>query len=390
MSRGPYATAAARREACMSAKRQPLVWAEFDLRKLRRNLAHVCSSLDSPNIEVLAIVKADAYGHGMKRVAQTLASEGVDFFGVANIDEAAELRRVCRKARILVLGSFHPDQVREYEKLRIRPTVSSEEDLRVLQRRLSGARPFPVHIKIDTGMGRLGVWHEQCRTFFQKAGQANKIQIEGIYTHFANADHAQKSATQKQIRLFNAAVQCAKSLGIMPRYLHAANSMGVLRFREAHLNLVRPGIVLYGLNPRRDVKPPKGLEPVLTLKARISFLKQVEKDRPVSYGSTYVAPRKTRIATLPIGYSHGYRIAFSNKAHVLVKGVRCPVAGRVTMDQTLVDVGAVRHVGRWDEVVLIGNSGRKSVTAHELASLIGTISYEITCALHSRIPRIYK
>ena len=171
---------------------------------------------------------------------------------------------------------------------------------------------------------------------------------------------------------------------------HASNSMGLVRFKSAHLNLVRPGIILYGISPFKDGKLPQGLKPVLTLKTRISFIKDTEKDRTVSYGATYLTPRRTRIATLPIGYSHGYRVGFSNKAFVAIRGRICPVVGRVTMDQTLVDVGHVRDVQRWDEVTLIGKDSPVEVKARQLADLIETIPYEISCSIHSRIPRFYK
>lgn len=377
----------------MSRKRKnkpaPLLWAEVDLDKLRRNLKAIRSRLAGPHVETLAIVKADAYGHGMKEVARALRGEGIRFFGVASVEEAMELRRVCKKEKILVLGSFCADHVSIYADSKIIPTLSSSEDIRSLARGLK--KPLRVHVKIDTGMGRLGVWHRDVRAFFEELKRhKDKILLEGVYTHFSSADHADKRLTQKQIILFNEAVRVVKSLGFAPRYLHAANSMGLARFQKAHLNLVRPGILLYGVLPRHERNLARSLRPILELRTRISFLKKIDKGRTISYGATYRAPKKTLVATLPVGYSHGFRVGFSNKGFVAVRGRICPVVGRVTMDQTVVDVGGVAGVRRWDPVTLIGKDGRAELTATGLAKILNTIPYEIFCSIHQRIPRLYK
>lgn len=367
----------------------PLVWIEIDLNALRFNLKQIRRHLRGSNTDVMAIVKADAYGHGMKAVAQTLFQEGVRFFGVANWSEASELHRICPRAQILVLGSFHPNQVPSYVEWEIRPTVSCEEDVEALEQHLPQGSNFPIHLKVDTGMGRLGVWHEDIAKLITRIRSGEKLRIDGLYTHFANADARSSTQTRKQIELFNDVLRKVEAAGFSPRYIHASNSMGLARFRQAGGNCVRPGILLYGLNPQKNQKLPFRLKPVLSLRARISHLKEVPAGRAVSYGSTYKARQKTRIAVLPIGYSHGYKIAFSNKAAVIVHGKACPVAGRVTMDQTLVDVGMSKSIKRWDPVTLIGREKSRSVTVESLAKLADTIPYEITCSLHSRIPRIY-
>ena len=371
-------------------KTLPMVWAEVDLGHLRHNLRQIRRTLKVSESGVLAIVKADAYGHGMAEVARTLSKEGVSFFGVANIHEALELRRVCPASKILVLGSFHESQVPSYVRAKVRPTLSSVEDLRVLEKKLKPRAGFAVHVKVDTGMGRLGVWHDEALGLLKKAAHSRKIKIEGIYTHFASADEASGASARRQTALFGRLRKETVSLGIRPRYWHAVNSLGLVRFRQAHGDLVRPGILLYGLNPWKGGKLGLKLKPVLSLKARISFIKKVPAGRRLSYGGTHQTSGQTRIATLPIGYSHGYRIGFSNKSFVLVRGRRCPVVGRVTMDQLLVDVGPSPSVRRWDEVTLIGTENGVRVSAEELAGLAGTIPYEIVCAIHSRIPRIYK
>ncbi len=376
----------------MSPKNKiPLVWAEVDLKNLRANLSALKRSLVSKHTEILAVVKADAYGHGMKVVARELARQGVAFFGVANIDEALELRKALPAAKILVLGTFHEQQLPLYLSARIRPSISSLEDMRLVQRAAQRKKtPFAVHVKIDTGMGRLGVWWEDAEAFFHQAVKMRRVRIEGVYTHFSSADHKDGSITTKQIALFNGTLALLKRLNIHPRYFHAANSLGAIRFHKTHLNLVRPGIVLYGLNPYRGGRLSIKLKPLLCLKTRISFLKKTAKGRSISYGATYHTSKPTWIATLPVGYSHGYRLGLSNKAHVIVRGRRCPVVGRVTMDHTLVDVGHVPGVKRWDEVTLIGKQGRVEISAEDIASLMQTIPYEVVCSIHSRIPRFYK
>ncbi len=383
----------------MSPAHRPLLWAEVDLGALRRNLRRVrraaAGRAHAAPPEVLAVVKADAYGHGMRRVALALSGEGVRSFGVASLEEALELRAACRSARILVLGGFHDSQAERLARAAITPSLSSFEDAERFAARLPRRMrvPYPVHVKVDTGMGRFGVWHEEAPQVFRKlARRAPRLYVEGIYTHFSSAD-TDDAFTLNQLDLFERAAAAALEAGLRPVYFHAANSLGIMRFGRSHLNLIRPGLVLYGLNPmgERGGRAPLGdLEPVMSLRTRIAFLKDVGKGRTLSYGATHRTAGPTRIATLPVGYSHGYRIAFSNKAFVGVRGRRCRVVGRVTMDHTLVDVGGVPGVRRWDPVTLIGRDGRTAVSAEELAGIASTIPYEIVCAVHSRIPRVYK
>lgn len=372
------------------SKNKPLVWAEVDLNKLRKNFRFIRSLLAHPQkVETLAVVKADAYGHGMKAVAQALKKEGVRFFGVANVDEGTELRRaIGRGPRILLLGSFREEDLPRLLRHRLIPTLSSIEEARALCARLK--KPFPVHVKIDTGMGRLGVWHEEAASFFYflKAND-NLLKVDGLYTHLASAD-SDAELTRAQLKKFNAAVRAAKQAGLAPHYFHAANSAGVARFKDAHFNLVRPGILLYGVSPVPQARWAAKLEPILELKTRIAFLKDFDKGRAASYGATWRAAKKTTVATLPVGYSHGFRRSFSNAGQVALRGRLCPVIGRVTMDHTLVDVGSVPGARRWDEVTLIGRDGKAEVTAQALADAIGTIPYEIFCSIHQRIPRLYK
>jgi alanine racemase len=367
-----------------------------DLGNLRHNLRALRRLAKPSAADIMAVVKADAYGHGMAAVSRALYREGVRFFGVVTLDEAlrlrAELRRLPagRQVKILVLGSFHRSQVPRYVRAGIRPTISSLEDLRLFEKGLKARARFPAHVKVDTGMGRLGVWHGEALRLLREIARSDRVALEGVYTHFSSVDEQDGFFTDLQMHRFETVLEKLRAMGLSPRFAHAANSLGLARFRRSHLNLVRPGILLYGLNPRRGWTPPVTLKPVLSLKTKISFLKDVPAEQPLSYGRTYQTPKATRIATLPVGYSHGYRVGFSNKSYVVVKGRRCPVVGRVTMDHTLVDVGNVPGIHRWDVVTLLGNEGQSGVSAEELAAWLGTIPYEVVCALHSRIPRFYK
>ncbi len=368
----------------------PLTWVEVDLNILKKNLRAVRSVVRESSAGILAVVKADAYGHGMLRVSAALWEEGVRFFGVATIDEALVLRKSLPKAAILVLGCFHPTQLKDYISKKITPTISGMEDAMLLSRALKSIRKFPVHVKIDTGMGRLGLPYQQAGDFFKKIQSLPGITIEGVYTHFSSADDESVTPTHTQLKIFEDCLKKIRALGVKPKYIHAANSMGVLRFKEAHFNLVRPGLVLYGLKSSPRAKLPNGIRPILSWRARISFLKKFTCGQTVSYGRTHKILKNTLIATLPVGYSHGYRVAFSNRASVIVRKKRCPVVGRVTMDQILVDVGRISGVKRWEGVALIGGRGAQAITAQDLAGLAGTIPYEIVCGIHSRVPRIYK
>jgi len=368
-----------------------MVWAEVNLNNLRHNLREIRKLTRQSGAGILAIVKADAYGHGMSAVARTLFGEGVRFFGVATLEEALSLRTSCPKANILVLGSFHADQAADYARHKIRPTVSSSQDLAAFEKGVPPGKTCPAHVKIDTGMSRLGVWHGEALGLFKKIKDRKRVEIEGIYTHFSSADEKNDGFTKLQMHRFETVLEKLHAMNVHPRFVHSANSLALTRFPMSHGDLVRPGIMLYGLNPwRKNRTLPIRLKPVMSLKARISFLKNVPADRPLSYGRTYQTSGTTRIATLPVGYSHGYRVGFSNNGFVVAKGKRCPVVGRVTMDQTLVDVGHVPGIRRWDVVTLLGRDGRECVSAEEMAEWLGTIPYEIVCAINNRIPRIYK
>lgn len=360
-------------------------WAEVNLKNLCHNFKEV-KRLVSSDTKIMACVKADAYGHGIIPVSKKLESLGVDCLGVASIDEGIALRKAGLKSRILVLGLILKEDIQPLFKYRITPAVCADELVKALNNAACSKKsPIAVHIKVDTGMGRIGVLYNQALHFIRRVQRLKFIRIQGIFTHFPLAD-ADDDFTRNQIRKMNLTLSKLKKEGINIPIVHTANSMGAIGYQDSHFNMVRPGLVLYGLYPKDnlDIK----LKPVLSLKTKVIYVKRVPKGYGISYGHTYITRRESTIVTLPIGYGDGYPRNLSNKAPVLIQGRRFKISGRVCMDQIMVDVGDYKvRVG--DEAALIGSQGKYRVTAEELAKLSGTISYEIACGLGSRIPRVY-
>jgi alanine racemase len=361
-------------------------WAEVNLTNLAYNFRKI-KKMIAPATKIMVCVKADAYGHGIIPVSKKLVSCGVDFLGVASIDEGIKLRKAGIKAPILILGLTLKEDIAPVFKYNLTPTVCAEDmavSLNNLAKRKN--KKINIHIKIDTGMGRIGVLYKDALQLIKKIHKLNFINIEGIFTHLACAD-TKKDFTVRQIEMFNSLVSQLKREGIKIPLVHAANSMGVIEYPNSHFNMVRPGLITYGLCPKEN--PGIKLKPVLSLKTRIIYSKRLPKGYGVSYGRSYITKKDTTIATLPIGYGDGYPRNLSNKAPVLIRDKRYKISGRVCMDQIMVDVGnAPVNIG--DEVTLIGSQGKNKISAEELASLSGTISYEIACGLGSRVPRIYK
>ena len=353
------------------------------------NLAHnftQVKKLLSAKVRIMPTVKADAYGHGLIPVSKKLVSCGADCLGVASIDEGIKLRQAGIGVPILVLGLILKKDTQPLFEHRLTPTVCDEELTAVLNRKAKNyGRKINVHIKIDTGMGRIGILYKAAAGLIRKLHRFKFINIEGIFTHFAFAD-TDKDFTAYQIDLFNRLMHNLERVGIHIPLAHTANSMGIIGYKNSHFNMVRPGLVIYGIYPKENMRI--NLKPVLRLKTKVVFAKRVPAGFGVSYGHDYVTKKATRIVTLPIGYGDGYPRSLSNKAPVLIRGRRFRICGRVCMDQVMVDVGNTR-VKIGDEVTLIGAQGRNRITAEELASLSGTIPYEIVCGLGSRIPRVY-
>jgi len=368
-------------------------WAEIDLGAIKYNLAQIKKLVggarrDSPKIMV--VVKANAYGHGLIKVAKTLEKLRVDYLGVASLDEAIALRKEGIKLAVLVLGSILPEEVDLALDYDVALTVCNKELAQRLNNKAKAKNiTVPVHIKIDTGMGRIGIWHEEAAEFVKMLKRMKYIRAEGIYTHFTSASR-DNFFTNYQLESFENLLRRLDRENIQFHYKHAANSIALVDLKKSHFNLVRPGIIVYGMYPKRNFAKILKLKPALSLKTRIVYLKDVPVGRSISYGRTYITEKPTRIATLPIGYADGYGRILSNRASVLVKGEKAPVVGKVTMDQTMVDVGHIKGVRIGDEVVLIGRQGRLQMRTEEIARVSKTIPYEIVCSITNRVPRVYK
>jgi alanine racemase len=365
--------------------------AEVSLSALAENL-HAARSL-APQAEVLAVVKANAYGHGAVPVARQLERKGVGFLGVALVEEGMELRNAGIKAPILVMGGSYDGGYDAMVAHRLVPTVFRAEHLHQLSVAASRAgQTVKAHLKVDTGMGRIGVSLEDLGGFLDGAARYVNVQIDGVLSHFANADLKDGATTRTQVQRFRHTLKVLRAYGVEPQWRHLSNSAGVISLPEvrdgAELNLVRPGLMLYGVAPAPWLSSQARLAPVLSWKTAVVHLKRVPAGTPVSYGGTWVATREAVIATLPVGYADGYSRQYSNRAEVLVRGQRAKIAGRVCMDMCMVDVTDIPDVQVGDEVVLLGAQGREAITADELAKLADTISYEVLCAVSSRVPRV--
>jgi alanine racemase len=360
-------------------------WAQINLENLTHNLRQI-KRLISPETKIMACVKADAYGHGLIPVAQRLKSQGLDYLGVASIDEAILLRQVNIKLPILVLGIVLEEDIEPLFRYELIPTIATKEFAYALNKKAHAQNKIiEAHIKVDTGMGRIGVLPDDAYTLIKKVQQLKNIHIQGVFTHFAFADMNRKF-TLYQLRLFNCLIRRIKSEGLNIPFIHMANSMGTIAYKESHFNMVRPGLVLYGLYPREGLKIK--LKPVLSLRTKVVYVKRLPAGFGISYGHTYVTKKPSTIVTLPIGYGDGYPRNLSNKGPVLIQGKRFKISGRVCMDQMMVDVGDCKvKVG--DEAVLIGTQGKEKISVQDLAVLADTIAYEIVCGLGSRIPRVY-
>ena len=367
--------------------------AEIDLAALRYNYAVIRRTI-KPECGVLAIVKADAYGHGFMDVALELEKLGVTAFGVAFLAEGIQLRKSGIDRPVLLLGGIYPGQEKKCVGFNLSTAVfdiSQAQALDAAAARLY--RKAKVHVKIDTGMGRLGVPYQEADQFFRQLGELHHIDVEGILSHFASADELDaggREYTAKQAERFTAAVLTAKKNGFAPRYLHIANSAAAFGLELPGCNLVRPGIALYGALPSADFAGKMALRPVMSLKSRIAMLKWVEPGTTISYARRYTAGERTLIASVPVGYADGYRRSLTNKGEALVRGLRVPVIGTVCMDWIMLDVSQVADAAVGDEVILLGSDqAGNAIRAEELAEWSQTIPYEFFCGISKRVPRVY-
>jgi len=361
----------------------------IDLDALRWNLRQVKAKV-GPTVKILSMVKANAYGHGAPAVAKALADEDAYAFGVATLEEAIELRQAGIHQPILVVTGVYLEQLGQFIEHRLTAVAHDLEAVKFLDQAAQGrGAALNVHIKIDTGMGRLGFLPAEIHSWLPSLKMLKALKIEGVFSHFSRAESVQGDYTQKQLRIFQDVVARLRSQGVAPPLTHLANSAATITLPEAYFDMVRPGIMLYGPYPSPAMMSQIELKPVLSWKTRITQLKKVPCGTSISYGQTFVTQRESFIATLPVGYADGYQRLLSNRGEVLVRGNRAPVAGTVCMDLTMVDVTDIAGVQPGDEVVLLGRQGDQEITADDLAGWTNTISYEILTSISARVPRIY-
>ncbi len=366
--------------------------AEIHLNNLAFNF-HSVKNFVGKNIEYMAIVKADAYGHGAVECARRLEKEGVDWFGVALPEEGLELRENGIKTPILCLGSFWSGQANLLLENRLTPVIYRIEQAEKLnQAAKDKAIIADIHIKVDTGMGRIGVRFDETKAIIENLKKFDNLRIDGLMTHFAAADNlAENDFTNEQIKLFNEAVALFEDNGFRLKYKDLANSPATVAHKNSLGNMARLGGVLYGLGGDvlpKDIEKPE-LRAVMSLRTKISHIKKVPKGETLGYSRTFTTRRDSIIATIPIGYHDGYSRSFSNRGRIIINGVFAPVVGRISMDWTILDVTDVQNVKVNDEVILIGAQNNLRITAEDLAKLDDTISYEITCGINRRVPRKY-
>lgn len=368
-------------------------WAEVSVGKLKRNIDTI-RELNSSGTEIMAVVKADAYGHGYERVVCCLAEEcGIKYFAVSNLDEAIAVREYCPSAEILILGYTPPEYAHEISADNIIQGVVSREYAEALCR--NSPDKVRCHIKIDTGMGRIGLRYdrpEDCAAEIAGMMQIDGLSAEGIYTHFAVADSSAPENieyTDRQEKFITDTYDALVDMGIRLPHMHFMNSAATCSRNSSRSTLSRAGIIIYGLHPDISLGIPAGLEPIMELKAVISQVKTVPAGTCISYGRTFITPQEMRIATVTIGYADGYSRQLSSKGEILVHGKRCKIVGRVCMDQLMIDVSDVPEARSGDIVTLIGRDGDDIITADDLAAVYGTIGYEVVCGISKRVPRIY-
>ena len=367
-----------------------LTQATVNLAAIRQNVRNIRATL-APGSRFIAVVKANAYGHGAIPVSRAALDAGADWLAVAIPEEGIELRAAGVQVPILLLGALLPEQYPEAIEHDLTITVSSLEGLLALNAAaLVRNRRAAMMVKIDTGMGRIGIPPTAATTFLQNALSLPGIKLIGVFTHFAASDEADPTFTLHQLAKLQELLNTLDSCGIKLPVVSAANSAATLCLPEAHFDAVRPGIIIYGMPPAADVPVSLDLQPAMSLSTRIVHIKQVPANTAVSYGCTYYTSAPTWLATLPIGYADGYSRQLSNRATVLVRGRRHPIVGRICMDQCIIDLGPDCGAEVGDEVMLFGRQGPDEITLTELAGLAGTINYELACLISPRVPRIYK
>ena len=366
-------------------------WAEVDLDAIAHNMREIRRITD-PKAQIMAVVKADGYGHGFLEVTKTLLENGADRLAVAIPQEGKQLRKRGIDVPVLLLSATMEDDIDEIIDLNLTTNVFSYEFAEVISKVAQKKKKTAnVHIKLDTGMSRIGFVisdnNEEVINEILRISKLPYINIEGLFSHFSTSDEKDDTYTRLQFKRFMAVADELKARGLDIPIKHICNSAGVMMYPEMHLDMVRPGVILYGMYPSDEVDKSKlDLIPAMTLKSRISYVKEVEAGRGVSYGKEYITDRTTKIATVPIGYADGYLRKIAKHGEMIVHGVKVPIIGRICMDQCMIDVSDVHNIERGDEAIIFGREG---ITIDDLASWLETINYEVSCVIGKRIPRIY-
>jgi len=365
-------------------------WAEINLDAIAAN-THGLKQHIGEQTELMAVVKANAYGHGMLPVARVALKSGATWLGVGRVEEGEELRVGGITAPILLMCYATAGQAVDIVRHRLTPTVNTLELARALSAAVAkqGVPALPVHLKVDTGMGRFGLMPQEVLDFARVLLGLPGLFLEGFYTHFCTADERDTSHTYRQFEMYRQLVRQLEEAGIAIPVKHVANSAATLRFPEMHMDVVRCGIAIYGLRPSPDVEMVIPLRPAMTLKSRVGRVRTLPAGWGISYGRTYVTSRPTPVALVPVGYGDGYHRILSNKGAVLIRGKRAPIVGRVCMDQFVVDVSAIPDVQLNDVVVLFGRQGDAEIHIDEVAAWAGTINYEVVTSILPRVPRVY-
>ena len=361
-------------------------WAEIDLAALRYNYEAIKGNIRG-GARLCAVVKADAYGHGAIPAARVALEAGAAYLAVATVGEAEELRRAGFTVPILLLGLVLPESAREIVDLDVTQAICALPLAEAISREaVRQGKTAKVHLKVETGMGRIGISPEAAGALAAAVAALPNLEIEGVFSHFATADARDKSYAKEQLARFLAALAAIEAAGVHPAIRHIAESAAILEMPEAHFDMVRAGIIQYGLWPSAEVTHPIALCPVMKLCAKVVFVKEIEAGESIGYGRAFVARRKSRIATLPIGYADGYIRAYGKEGVVSFDGARAPIAGRVCMDQVMVDVTDLPRVKEGSTAVLFGDA---TITADDAARWLDTINYEVTCLVAPRVPRVY-
>ncbi|NJN03068.1 MAG: alanine racemase [Leptolyngbyaceae cyanobacterium SL_1_1] len=376
----------------IASMRHCRAWVEINLGALKHNVEQLRASLGAKT-DLMAVVKADAYGHGAVTVAKTAVQAGASWLGVATVPEGIELRQANLKAPILVMGAVNtPEEVRVMAQWQLQPTVVTPKQALIFSDILAGdwqgRSPLPVHLKLDTGMSRLGHPWQQAAAFYQFVRRLPQLKISSIYSHLATADEPDPTFMQTQQQRFETAIAELQLQGFQPPRLHLANSAAMLADSSLHYDLVRVGLALYGLYPAPHLNKAVSLRPVMQVKARITHLKQIEPGTGVSYGHQFIADRLMRIAVVGIGYADGVPRLLSNRLTALIRGQRVQQIGTITMDQLMLDVTHLPNLQEGDIVTLLGRDRQGQITAEDWANMLGTISWEILCGFKHRLPRI--